>query len=154
MPRPGPDERDALLDAEGQSVWRLIVRILGDDGDDAADCFQQAFVELASRQKRSNDVRKVGSLLRRIAAVRAGSLGGSVPRLGDFRGGGRWLRLRLRVLGRNGRAGGREDRDREPGDQPRAPGGRQWSVRLGERERDAADQFVDHGPAEAPQEAA
>lgn len=62
---------DAVLADQGQDVWRLIVRILGNDGHDAADCFQQAFVELVSRQKRSNDIRNVGALLRRIASVRA-----------------------------------------------------------------------------------
>jgi len=57
--------------AHGQSVWRLIVRILGNDGQDAADCFQQAFVELASRHRRMNDIRDAGPLLRRIATARA-----------------------------------------------------------------------------------
>lgn len=71
MPRRESDEFSAVLGAEGQPVWRSIVRILGDDGHDAADCFQQAFVELVSRQKRCNDIRDVGSLLKRIAAARA-----------------------------------------------------------------------------------
>ena len=71
MPRPDAAEYDAMLADQGNYVWRLIVRILGDDGHDAADCFQQAFVELASRKKRSNDVRHAESLLRRIAAARA-----------------------------------------------------------------------------------
>ena len=71
MPQSDSAEYEAVLADQGKYVWRLIVRILGDDGHDAADCFQQAFVELASRKKRSNDVRDVGSLLRRIAAARA-----------------------------------------------------------------------------------
>ena len=71
MPRADSAEYDALLADQGKYVWRLIVRILDDDGHDAADCFQQAFVELVSRTKRSNDVRDAGSLLKRIAAARA-----------------------------------------------------------------------------------
>ena len=71
MRQPGPDKFDTVLKEQGKSVWRLVVRILGNDGHDAADCFQQAYVELASRQKRSNDVRQAGALLKRIAAARA-----------------------------------------------------------------------------------
>lgn len=71
MPRPKPTDFDAILADQGQYAWRLIVRILGDDGHDADDCFQQAFVELASRISGSNDVRDIGSLLRRIAVARA-----------------------------------------------------------------------------------
>ena len=63
-------ECDELLQAEGNSVWRLIVRMLGDDGHDAADCFQQTFVEFVARRKRSGDVRNAASLLKRIAAAR------------------------------------------------------------------------------------
>jgi len=69
--RPESDEQDAVLRDYGTSVWRLVVRIVGNDGHDAADCFQQAFVELASRQKRSNDVRDMGAFLKRIATARA-----------------------------------------------------------------------------------
>ena len=71
MRQPESDAQDAVLRDHGASVWRLVVRIVGSDGHDAADCFQQAFVELASRQKRSNDVREVGALLKRIATARA-----------------------------------------------------------------------------------
>ena len=71
MPQAGTDEFDLILAEHGASVWRLIVRILGDDGHDAADCFQQAFVGLASRYKRLNDVRDPAALLKRIAAARA-----------------------------------------------------------------------------------
>jgi RNA polymerase sigma-70 factor (ECF subfamily) len=71
MPQSEPDKFSALLSAEGQPVWRLIVRILGNGGHDAADCFQQAFVELASRHQQLNDIRRAGPLLRRIAAARA-----------------------------------------------------------------------------------
>ncbi|MCA9261391.1 MAG: sigma-70 family RNA polymerase sigma factor [Planctomycetales bacterium] len=62
---------EALIKLHGEAVWRLIVRILGNDGHDAADCFQQAFVELVGRQRRHGDVRDAGGLLRRIAAARA-----------------------------------------------------------------------------------
>jgi len=65
------DEVDAVLRQHGNSVWRLIVRILGTDGHDAADCFQQAFVELVERHRRSNDVDEVVALLKRIATNRA-----------------------------------------------------------------------------------
>lgn len=62
---------DAMLTDQGDDVWRLIVRVLGDDGHDAADVFQQAFVELAARQRRSGDVHNAAALLKRIATVRA-----------------------------------------------------------------------------------
>jgi RNA polymerase sigma-70 factor, ECF subfamily len=71
MPKRESDEFDAVLDQQGKSVWRLIVRILGNDGPDAVDCFQQAFVDLAQRHRRSSDVRRAGALLKRIAASRA-----------------------------------------------------------------------------------
>ena len=71
MPRPDTAEYDDMLADQGKYVWRLIVRILGDDGHDAADCFQQAFVELALRKKRLDDVRDLGALLKRIATARA-----------------------------------------------------------------------------------
>lgn len=70
MPRPTSEEFDVLLRDEGPSVWTLVVRLLGSDGHDAADCFQQAFVELVARA-RSRDVRAAGALLKRIAAARA-----------------------------------------------------------------------------------
>lgn len=65
------DEQEEILRMHGDSVWRLIVRILGNDGPDAADCFQQSFSEFYSRQFRSNDVRNAGALLRRIGTARA-----------------------------------------------------------------------------------
>ncbi len=71
MPRSDNADYEALLAEEGQYAWRLIVRILGNDGHDAADCFQQAFVELAARRNRAGDVRDAGALLRRIASARA-----------------------------------------------------------------------------------
>ena len=71
MEQTEPDEFDHVVREHGKSVWRLIVRILGNDGHDAADCFQQAFVELVSRHKRSKDIRDAGALLKRIAVTRA-----------------------------------------------------------------------------------
>lgn len=71
MQRPKSNEFEALLSEHGNSVWRLVVRILGNDGHDAADCFQQAFVELVLRQRQSNDIREARLLLSRIATARA-----------------------------------------------------------------------------------
>jgi RNA polymerase sigma-70 factor (ECF subfamily) len=65
------DEWGEVVREHGNSVWRLIVRVLGEDGHDAADCFQQAFIELMARHKRLKDIREAGPLLRRIATVRA-----------------------------------------------------------------------------------
>jgi RNA polymerase sigma-70 factor (ECF subfamily) len=71
LKQPEYDELDLVLRDFGTSVWRLVVRIVGNDGHDAADCFQQAFVELASRRRQSKDVRHIEPLLKRIAAARA-----------------------------------------------------------------------------------
>jgi RNA polymerase sigma factor (sigma-70 family) len=71
LPNVMPHEFDTMLTDQGDHVWRLIVRILGDDGHDAADVFQQAFVELTARQRRSSDVRNAAALLKRIATARA-----------------------------------------------------------------------------------
>jgi RNA polymerase sigma-70 factor (ECF subfamily) len=60
-----------VLSDQSHLVWRLIVRILGSDGDDAEECYQQSFYELASRQAQANDVRQAGPLWKRIAAARA-----------------------------------------------------------------------------------
>jgi RNA polymerase sigma-70 factor (ECF subfamily) len=60
-----------VLRDQGQLVWRLIVRTLGCDGDDAEECYQQSFYELASRQVQEDDVRRAGPLWKRIAAARA-----------------------------------------------------------------------------------
>lgn len=70
MPKPESTDFDRVLEQHGESVWRLIVRMLGNDGPDAVDCFQQAFVELVQRHRRFNDVRQAGPLLKRIAANR------------------------------------------------------------------------------------
>lgn len=64
-----PDAFDEAVREHGQSVWRLIVRVLGSHGHDAADCFQQASMELVARHKR--DIRDAGALFKRIAATRA-----------------------------------------------------------------------------------
>jgi RNA polymerase sigma-70 factor (ECF subfamily) len=69
MEQTEPNAFDEVVREHGQSVWRLIVRVLGSDGQDAADCFQQAFVELLSRHKQ--EIRNAGSLFKRIAATRA-----------------------------------------------------------------------------------
>lgn len=66
-----PDALDEVAREHGRAVWRLIVRVLGTDGHDAADCFQQAFVELVSRHHKSGEIRQPGALLKRIAAARA-----------------------------------------------------------------------------------
>ncbi len=71
MAQPNVDECDAVLGADGQPVWRLIVRILGEDGHDAADCFQQTFVDFVTRRKRANDIRNRRALLLQIGAARA-----------------------------------------------------------------------------------
>jgi RNA polymerase sigma-70 factor (ECF subfamily) len=71
MADPKFDESDAVLGADGQPVWRLIVRILGEDGHDAADCFQQTFVDFVTRRKRANDIRNRRALLLQIGAARA-----------------------------------------------------------------------------------
>lgn len=71
MQEPPDNQMQVVLRDQGNLVWGLIVRILGDDGDDAADCYQQSFFELASRQARVNDIRHAGSLWKRIAAARA-----------------------------------------------------------------------------------
>jgi len=64
------DDIDAVLREHGQAVWRLVVRLVGNDGPDAADCFQQAFVEFASLH-RGGGIRQSGALLKRIAAARS-----------------------------------------------------------------------------------
>ncbi len=71
MQEPPDNQMQVVLRDQGNLVWGLIVRILGDDGDDAADCYQQSFFELASRQARVNDIRRAESFWKRIAAARA-----------------------------------------------------------------------------------
>lgn len=71
MQRLDHDDDNLLLRTESAAVWRLIVRILGDEGHDAADCFQQAYVELVARMRRGDSVRHAAALLKRIAAARA-----------------------------------------------------------------------------------
>ena len=65
------DDADATLRQHGQAVWGLVVRLVGDDGPDAADCFQQAFVELASMRRAGDAIGDDAALLKRIAARRA-----------------------------------------------------------------------------------
>lgn len=71
MPTDRREEKYRILTEHGDSVWRVIVRLLGADGADAADCFQQTFVEFLSRGRPRSEVRNAGALLRRIAAARA-----------------------------------------------------------------------------------
>lgn len=55
----------------GQGVWAVIVRLLGEDGHDAADCFQQTFLQYVAQAERGQTVTNPGALLKRIAATRA-----------------------------------------------------------------------------------
>ena len=60
-----------LLQVHGQSVWNVIVRLLGDDGHDAADCFQQTYLQFAAQADQKPPVRNPSALLKKIAAARA-----------------------------------------------------------------------------------
>ncbi|RCS55911.1 RNA polymerase sigma factor [Bremerella cremea] len=60
-----------LLREHGQSVWNVIVRLLGDDGHDAADCFQQTYLQYAAQADKKSPVRNPNALLKKIAAARA-----------------------------------------------------------------------------------
>jgi RNA polymerase sigma-70 factor (ECF subfamily) len=71
MRRLETEDHSHLLRLHGDAVWRLIVRILCDEGHDAADCFQQAYVELVARLRRDEEVLHAAALLKRIAAARA-----------------------------------------------------------------------------------
>lgn len=71
MPEQPDHQLQIVLRDQGTPVWRLIVRILGNDGADAADCFQQSFFELAARHASTNDIRRAPALWSRIAAARA-----------------------------------------------------------------------------------
>ncbi|PQO34067.1 RNA polymerase sigma factor [Bremerella cremea] len=62
---------NALLRQHGQSVWSVIVRLLGDDGHDAADCFQQAYLQFVAQTGGNASVRNPSALLKKIAAARA-----------------------------------------------------------------------------------
>lgn len=62
---------NALLRQHGQSVWAVIVRLLGDDGHDAADCFQQAYLQFVAQTDGKPPVRNPSALLKKIAAARA-----------------------------------------------------------------------------------
>lgn len=60
-----------LLREHGQSVWNVIVRLLGDDGHDAADCFQQTYLQFAAQADQKPPVRNPSALLKKIAAARS-----------------------------------------------------------------------------------
>jgi RNA polymerase sigma-70 factor (ECF subfamily) len=66
--RDDADER--LIRAHGDAVWRAIVRVLGSASHDAADCFQQAFVELCDLRRRQ-PIEHDGAMFKRIAIARA-----------------------------------------------------------------------------------
>jgi RNA polymerase sigma-70 factor (ECF subfamily) len=63
------DEWDELIRAHGPAVWRTICRLLGGDAE-AADCFQETFLELMRRFTLSS-VKNPEALLKRIATRRA-----------------------------------------------------------------------------------
>jgi RNA polymerase sigma-70 factor, ECF subfamily len=64
------DANDRLLATHGDAVWRAIVRVLGSASHDAADCFQQAFVELCELRRRQV-IEHDGAMFKRIAIARA-----------------------------------------------------------------------------------
>jgi RNA polymerase sigma-70 factor (ECF subfamily) len=62
----------ALIEASGPAVWRTVVRLLGVKSDEAADCFQQTFVEYTALVRRDRlPPRSPEALLKRIAVARA-----------------------------------------------------------------------------------
>ena len=60
-----------LMRQHGQGVWAVVVRVLGDDGHDAADCFQQTFLQYVAQVDRGQTATNPSALLKRIAAARA-----------------------------------------------------------------------------------
>lgn len=63
-----PDWQD-LMKRDGKAVWQTAYRLLGNRAD-ADECFQEAFLA-ALEVSRREEVQHWGSLLRRLAAVRA-----------------------------------------------------------------------------------
>lgn len=63
-----PDWQD-LMKRDGKAVWQTAYRLLGNRAD-ADECFQEAFLA-ALQVSRREEVQHWGSLLRRLAAVRA-----------------------------------------------------------------------------------
>ncbi len=63
-----PDWQD-LMQRDGKAVWQTAYRLLGNRAD-ADECFQEAFLA-ALEVSRREEVHHWGSLLRRLAAVRA-----------------------------------------------------------------------------------
>jgi RNA polymerase sigma-70 factor (ECF subfamily) len=60
---------NAIIDQHGQLVWATACRLLGNSAD-AADCFQETFLE-AVKVGRREPVRDWSALLRHLATVRA-----------------------------------------------------------------------------------
>jgi RNA polymerase sigma-70 factor (ECF subfamily) len=58
-----------VVKEHGPAVWRTVYRLLG-NRDDAAECYQEVFLE-AVRVSREHDVEKWGALLTTIAARRS-----------------------------------------------------------------------------------
>ncbi|MFN3151638.1 RNA polymerase sigma factor [Bremerella sp.] len=63
--------KSSLPHLHGQAVWGVIVRVLGTNGHDAADCFQQTFLEFIACQQKTAPVRSPEALLKKIATARA-----------------------------------------------------------------------------------
>ncbi|MEW4451482.1 RNA polymerase sigma factor [Bremerella sp. JC817] len=69
-PPPSITAENSILTQHAQAVWGVIVRILGNDGHDAADCLQQTFLEYVEHERKES-VRSAAALLKRIATSRA-----------------------------------------------------------------------------------
>lgn len=64
------DAGERLIRTHGDAVWRAIVRVLGSSSHDAADVFQQAFVEWSERRRKTAIVDD-GAMFKSIAVARA-----------------------------------------------------------------------------------
>ncbi|GAA4421760.1 sigma-70 family RNA polymerase sigma factor [Bremerella cremea] len=69
-PPPSITAENSIVTQHAQAVWGVIVRILGNDGHDAADCLQQTFLEFVEHERKKS-VRSALALLKRIATSRA-----------------------------------------------------------------------------------
>lgn len=70
-PPPQHSTDQDLMRQHGQDVWAVVVRLLGDDGHDAADCFQQTFLQYVAQAEQGQTATTPIALLKRIAAARA-----------------------------------------------------------------------------------